>query len=115
MMAHILRLIPVVLMVAMSIGLSSVRSNPVAAQIVPLAQVASPTVLQTGFALDWNSIIGTMGVTGALVWYLWFTTAKSFPRVQAGFQAEMAEERRHHEMMVTRQGQQHELLVTKQC
>lgn len=31
--------------------------------------------------INWNTIIGALGPTGVLVWYVWYTQTVSFPRV----------------------------------
>jgi len=48
------------------------------------------------FVVDWQAVIGTMGVTGVLVWYLYYTTSAAFPKIREDFRQEMAAERAHH-------------------
>ena len=54
---------------------------------------------------------GTVAVTGVLVWYLWYTTSTAFPRIRQDFILEAAEERKHHESMVSKQYEQLNRLV----
>ena len=65
-------------------------------------ETASPVRMGSPALSGWDAMLGTLGVTGALVWYLWYTSSKAFPRREQQFREEAAAERTHHEAQVGR-------------
>jgi hypothetical protein len=63
--------------------------------------------------MDWQGILGTAGVTGVLVWYLYYTTSFAFPKVRQDFREELAAQRAHDEETMTRRDAQMEKLCAE--
>lgn len=88
-----IRVIPVFVLIGILVCITNLSASHT--QALMAASDAPPP----NYIFDWQTLIGTMGVTGVLVWYLWYTTAAAFPKIRDDYRMEMAEERAHHEKL----------------
>jgi hypothetical protein len=106
----ILRIVPVVLLaafIAFGPGLMSAATHS------PLPTFAAEAAPVGPVTMDWQGILGTAGVTGVLVWYLYYTTSFAFPKVRQDFREELAAQRAHDEETMARRDAQMEKLCTE--
>lgn len=103
-MLQVLQLISVVVMTTtIAFGPVVFASSPVMADGVAAA-APSPTP-------DWPAVFGTLGVSGVLAWYLWYTTSRGNPRTLREFREELAEERAAAKELAAQRGAQ----ITELC
>jgi len=79
----------------------------------PLPTFAAEAAPVGPVTMDWQGILGTAGVTGVLVWYLYYTTSFSNPRARQEFREELAAQRAHDDATMARRDAQMEKLCAE--
>ncbi len=82
-------------------------------QLALAASENVPSSPSSGYPFDIQAALGTVGVTGVLVWYLYYTTSVAFPKGRQDFRDEMTTERTHHEKITTENGKRLDRLIDK--
>ena len=87
----LLRILPVIVLTSLiAFGPSMMSAAPHAAAPVFAAEAAPAGPV----TMDWQGIISTFGISGILVWYLYYTTSCANPKSRQDFRDELEAERR---------------------
>lgn len=50
--------------------------------------------------INWNTLLGALGPSGILIWYLWYTQTRTLPDKDKAHSAERQDERAKHSLQI---------------